>query len=160
MDEFLHPAHPVQAECASATENNTSPSRSASRFPARRVASSAPLGDESSNWMSGWRMPQRPDVCARAPTPAPPPKTAGCGARGEDTAFLQLDLWGSGHHSLVSGEQFANRHALHSSSLWLHQKASVEAQMVKNLPAMQETQVGSLGREDPLEKGMATTPVF
>ena len=30
------------------------------------------------------------------------------------------------------------------------------AQMVKNLPAMQETQVGSLGRVDPLEKGMAT----
>ena len=27
--------------------------------------------------------------------------------------------------------------------------------MVKNLPAMQETQVGSLSREDPLEKGMA-----
>ena len=30
------------------------------------------------------------------------------------------------------------------------------AQMIKNLPAMQETQVGSLGQEDPLEKGMAT----
>ena len=30
------------------------------------------------------------------------------------------------------------------------------AQMVKNLPAMQETQVQSLGREDPLEKGMVT----
>ena len=29
------------------------------------------------------------------------------------------------------------------------------AQMVKNLPAMQETWVPSLGREDPLEKGMA-----
>ena len=28
--------------------------------------------------------------------------------------------------------------------------------MVKNLRAMQETRVGSLGREDPLEKGMAT----
>ena len=28
--------------------------------------------------------------------------------------------------------------------------------MVKNLPAIQETQVQSLGREDPLEKGMAT----
>ena len=28
--------------------------------------------------------------------------------------------------------------------------------MVKNLPAMQETWVRSLGREDPLEKGMAT----
>ena len=30
------------------------------------------------------------------------------------------------------------------------------AQMVKNLPAMQETQVRSLGREDSPEKGMAT----
>ena len=29
------------------------------------------------------------------------------------------------------------------------------AQIVKNLPAMQETWVQSLGREDPLEKGMA-----
>ena len=29
-------------------------------------------------------------------------------------------------------------------------------QMVKNLPAMQGTQVQSLGQEDPLEKGMAT----
>ena len=30
------------------------------------------------------------------------------------------------------------------------------AQLVKNLPAMQETWVLSLGQEDPLEKGMAT----
>ena len=30
------------------------------------------------------------------------------------------------------------------------------AQKVKNLPEMQQTQVQSLGREDPLEKGMAT----
>ena len=30
------------------------------------------------------------------------------------------------------------------------------AQMVKNLLAMQETWVRSLGQEDPLEKGMAT----
>ena len=30
--------------------------------------------------------------------------------------------------------------------------------MVKNLPAMQETGVLSLGREDPLEKGQATHP--
>ena len=34
--------------------------------------------------------------------------------------------------------------------------ASQVAQMVKNLPAMQETQVQSVGWEDPLEKGMAT----
>ena len=30
------------------------------------------------------------------------------------------------------------------------------AQMVKNLPAMQETRVQSLGSKDPLEKGIAT----
>ena len=35
-------------------------------------------------------------------------------------------------------------------------RASPAAQMVKNLAAMQETQVQSLGQEDPLEKGMAT----
>ena len=29
-------------------------------------------------------------------------------------------------------------------------------QMIRNLPAVQETQVQSLGQEDPLEKGMAT----
>ena len=34
--------------------------------------------------------------------------------------------------------------------------ASLVAQTVKNLPARKETQVHSLGREDPLEKGMAT----
>ena len=28
--------------------------------------------------------------------------------------------------------------------------------MIKNLPAEQETQILSLGREDPLQKGMAT----
>ena len=33
--------------------------------------------------------------------------------------------------------------------------ASVVAQLVKNLPAMQETWVRSLGWEDPLEKGKA-----
>ena len=33
---------------------------------------------------------------------------------------------------------------------------SLVAQMVKNLPAMQETRVRSLDWEDPLEKGMAT----
>ena len=37
-------------------------------------------------------------------------------------------------------------------NLW----ASLVVQMVKNLHAVQKTQVQSLGREDPLEKGMAT----
>ena len=35
-------------------------------------------------------------------------------------------------------------------------RASLVAQMVKNLPAMQETWVRSLGPEDPLEKEMTT----
>ena len=39
-------------------------------------------------------------------------------------------------------------------------KINLVCQMVKNLPAMQETQVQSLGQEDPLEKEMATHPVF
>ena len=34
--------------------------------------------------------------------------------------------------------------------------ASLVAQLVKNLPAMQETWVRSLGWEDPMEKGKAT----
>ena len=34
--------------------------------------------------------------------------------------------------------------------------ASLVAQMVKNLPAMRETWVRSVGWEDPLEKGKAT----
>ena len=34
--------------------------------------------------------------------------------------------------------------------------ASLVAQIVKRLPAMRETQIQSLGREDPLEKEMAT----
>ena len=38
--------------------------------------------------------------------------------------------------------------------------ASLVAQLVKNPSAMQETWAQFLGREDPLEKGMATTPVF
>ena len=35
-------------------------------------------------------------------------------------------------------------------------ESSLVAQSVKNLPAAQETQIRSLGREDPLEKEVAT----
>ena len=38
---------------------------------------------------------------------------------------------------------------------WLFKPRNPVAQMVKNLPAMQEIWVRSLGQEDPLEKGMA-----
>ena len=39
---------------------------------------------------------------------------------------------------------------------FLYSQASLVAQTVKNLPAMRETWVQSLGWEDPLEEGMAT----
>ena len=42
----------------------------------------------------------------------------------------------------------------------LYARVSLVGQMVKNLPAMQEAWVWSLGQEDPLEKGMGTHSVF
>ena len=41
-------------------------------------------------------------------------------------------------------------------SCWKFDWASLVAQMVKNLPAVQETWVRSLSQKEPLEKGMAT----
>ena len=41
-------------------------------------------------------------------------------------------------------------------SLFLNPGTSLIAQPVKNLPAVQETPVRSLGREDPLEEEIAT----
>ena len=49
---------------------------------------------------------------------------------------------------------FLQLHFSGFSLQWLLLWASLVAQTVKNLPAMQETQVQSLGQEDPLEKGM------
>ena len=43
-----------------------------------------------------------------------------------------------------------------SSSLILHQRTSLVILMAKCLPKMRETRIQSLGREDPLEKEMAT----
>ena len=43
-----------------------------------------------------------------------------------------------------------------STSYLLADRASLVAQMLKCLPAMWNTWVWSLGREDPLEKEMAT----
>ena len=45
---------------------------------------------------------------------------------------------------------------VHILSKFIKLGASLEPQMVKNLPAGQETQVRSRGQEDPLEKEMAT----
>ena len=45
---------------------------------------------------------------------------------------------------------------LENSMDYIAHGASLVAQMVKRLPAMQETRLQSLGWEDPLEKGTAT----
>ena len=45
---------------------------------------------------------------------------------------------------------------MYSLCIW----ASLVAQTVHNLPAMQETRVQSLSQEDPLEKGMTTQSSF
>ena len=53
----------------------------------------------------------------------------------------------------------SSNHVIYELKIW--KSTAMEwvflvAQTVKNLPAMQETWVRSLGQEDPLEKGMAT----
>ena len=57
-------------------------------------------------------------------------------------------------HPLPSSSPLAKT----SHAVWQKKKASIllVAQTVKRLPTMRETRVRSLGREDPLEKEMAT----
>ena len=60
----------------------------------------------------------------------------------------------SGDPSLIPGSGRSLYKGI--SYLLQYSWASLVAQLVKNLPAMQETWVRSLGWEDPLEKGKAT----
>ena len=53
--------------------------------------------------------------------------------------------------SLIFTFYLINKHTF--SFLYTFIGASLRAQLVKNLPAVQETLVLFLGREDPLEKG-------
>ena len=71
-----------------------------------------------------------------------------CGSAGKESACSAEDLGsipGLGR-SLGEGKGYPLQYS------W----ASLVAQMVKNLPAMQKTWVPSLGWEDPQEEGMAT----
>ena len=51
--------------------------------------------------------------------------------------------------------QARERKAIVNKLDWVKLVASLVAQAVENPPAMQETQIRSLGWENPLEKGMA-----
>ena len=63
---------------------------------------------------------------------------------------------------LPVGQQLQNLSFFWGRTVWLFListwmlRASLVTQTVKNRPTMRETRVWSLGREDPLEKGMAT----
>ena len=59
----------------------------------------------------------------------------------------------AGSEGLILGRETKIPHVMEVRSRF---GASLVAQMVKNLPAMQETRVRSLNQEDPLEKEMAT----
>ena len=61
----------------------------------------------------------------------------------------------AGDPGLIPGSGHSPREEIGYPSLYSW--ASLVAHMVKNLPAMQETWVRSLGQKDPLEEGMATS---
>ena len=62
---------------------------------------------------------------------------------------------------IISGEQQRDSAIpMHVTILPQRDSSLVAQWLVKNLPAVQETWVKSLGHEDSLEKGMKTTPVF
>ena len=65
------------------------------------------------------------------------------------------------HGVTQNGTQLSNlaQHTaqkLYCFSQWLGLRDSLVAQMVKSLPVMRETQLQSLGQEDPLDKEMTT----
>ena len=68
---------------------------------------------------------------------------------------LSFFMMSSSHFRIIERIWIIFPYAL-ENGFHLVKRASLVAQMVKNLPAMQETWVQSLGWEDPLEKGKAT----
>ena len=71
--------------------------------------------------------------------------------------FLRLLMWGWRNDEVYSVQSMCS--SIEETLLkdcYIIKRTSLVAQMVKNLPVMQETQVQSLGQEDPLEKEMAT----
>ena len=74
------------------------------------------------------------------------------GIRNEDADFSSfVQVFGSGDGSTTSFPGHGPGPQIEGAS-----GASLIAQVVKNLPAMQETGVRFLGQEDPLEEEMAT----
>ena len=75
------------------------------------------------------------------------------------SVVLQVFLFPDSHYIALPGVHschvaifFYGDFECGAGAIW----ASLVAQMVKNMPAMRETCVQSLGQKDPLKKGMAT----
>ena len=68
--------------------------------------------------------------------------------------LLFLNIWPCMMEAAATWVALISVHVI--KPLLTSKHASLVAQMIKNLPAMQETWVRSLGWEDPLEKKMAT----
>ena len=65
-------------------------------------------------------------------------------------SIIHLQLYYLMLNGLIISQEYNTNKQIYKST------ASPVAQWCKNLPAMQETRVRSLGREDPLEREMAT----
>ena len=65
---------------------------------------------------------------------------------------MDRGAWWATVHGFTKRQTRLSDFTFHFQSFW----ASLVAQLVKNPPTMQETQVRFLGGEDPLEKEMAT----
>ena len=89
-----------------------------------------------------------------------PSPNAWKGAKKLQSVNLRLGRWVNGMETERSNVACAILKEGPRSPIWTSVVGvlgdSLVAQLVKNLPAMQETWVRSLGREDPLEKEMAT----
>ena len=68
--------------------------------------------------------------------------------------------WATVHRVTESRTRLSDfTHSL-THSLMMYYRASLVAQRLKRLPGMQETWVGSLGREDPWRRKWQPTPVL
>ena len=103
-------------------------------MPETRVQS--PILEDWSNWA---HVPQLLNLCSRVPEPQL------LSSRVATTEAFAPRALAQQQEKPLQWEDSAAR-----------LEASLVTQLVKNPPAMQETWVRSLGREDPLEKGKAT----
>ena len=104
-----------------------------------------------SDWAARWRTHSGDFQLFPGENTSTPPR-----ADAIETLWTQMSCSSSGlTFFYLPSAQSHRSHPLSASALRVS-RASLVVQMIKSLPAMQETQVRSLDWEDPLEKGTAT----